>query len=102
EKKERSFTDFNERFTGEKIDVKEQILDKKRSFLFKYMGGELENLCRLFLKAEFIDEDESIQLDHSALKEALGEFLVRCPVYRLYPSSFPLMGEDRRAVKDIF
>ncbi|MDH7462254.1 malto-oligosyltrehalose synthase [Chitinophagaceae bacterium 26-R-25] len=63
------------------------VFDRKFSFLEKYMRGEWDNLIRLLLSLNII-EDRSIKEEE--LHQALGTFMAAFPVYRVYIDQFPV------------
>lgn len=79
----------------------EQLLhDKKKLILYRHMHGELDNLYTLFENLELgAAKTEGISPD--AVKEAIADFLIQCPVYRYYGSQLPLDDEEAGAVKKI-
>ncbi len=68
-------------------DYEEMVYAKKHHFLFDQMGGELENLLHL---AECLKIFEAKEHNREALKKALGVLMASFPVYRIYPTSYPL------------
>lgn len=99
---EARFSQFYHQLLGEKVAVRQELHDKKAYILFEHMGGELDNLDRLFVRADLIDEARLHTLSPGSLRLALGEFLVRCPVYRYYSNRMPLPADEAAAVRDIF
>lgn len=93
------FCDFYEDFTGEYLPPEEQLPDKKAHILYHHMSGELDNLFRLLLG--IVDKKLLASVYPADLKEALGEFLVNCPVYRYYIHQIPLEGEEAAAIANI-
>ncbi len=73
------------------------IYQKKKQILTESMQGDLENLCRMFIEADFFGDSRNISPD--LLKEAISEFLLACPRYKLYSDFFPLSGEDRKIIQ---
>lgn len=94
------FTEFFQTLTGNYAAVHQQLRDKKAYILEQNMGGELENLYRLFRRSNLIEKQTLSGIPSDDLKSALGEFLVQCPVYRFYGTSFPLRSDEETAVKD--
>ncbi|MBC8033587.1 MAG: malto-oligosyltrehalose synthase, partial [Chitinophagaceae bacterium] len=92
-----AFREFYERLIEDKRSVEDQITEKKANILYHHMQGELENLYRLLKNSLLDDEPEDAHL-----KEAIGELLIHCPVYRFYGNSMPLQKEERAAVSSIF
>jgi len=101
-KAEAAFTQFYHQLVGEGAEVQEQIYEKKAYILKEHMGGELNNLYSLFLELNLLDENELSSVDPDVLKQAIGEFLVQCPVYRYYGNALPLDETEKTEVKKIF
>lgn len=89
------FTELYHQFTGPGKDIQDLVHDKKRYILYEHMGGELENLSRLF------KENSDQEYPDEEIKDVLGEFLVRCPVYRFYGNTLPLTGHEQLEVQKI-
>ena len=66
---------------------KEILYRRKRFILLRYMSGDLDNLCNYFLSLNITG---SGSYNHEGIKNAIGEFLVCCPVYKIYgnPGNF--------------
>lgn len=77
------------------------IYQNKKMILTTRMHGEWDNIFSLFNKLEFIDY-KSEEVSREEIKEAIGEFMLACPVYKLYPRNFPLRNFSRRTVEEIF
>ena len=77
------------------------IYQNKKMILTTRMHGEWDNLFGLFNKLGFINY-KSEEVSREEIKEAIGEFMLACPVYRLYPRNFPLRNFSRRTVEEIF
>lgn len=95
------FTDFYEQISDETASLPQQIHNKKANILFNHMAGELENLFQLFKASNLVDKRKFASIRADELKEAIGEFLINCPVYRFYGNSFPLAYEEAAAVQNI-
>ncbi|MBA4053686.1 MAG: 4-alpha-glucanotransferase [Marivirga sp.] len=98
---ENRFSQFYESLTHGKKSIEDQIADKKSAILYQYMGGELENLYHFFNEKDLISsvDAETVGKD---LKQAIGEFLIHCPIYRMYGNSFPLKPDERLKIGEIF
>lgn len=83
-----------ELFAGKQNDVEEQILEKKKAFLDKYMQGELENLYQHTLK--LLPKSNELK-EPSIIKELIASILVELPVYRLYTNGVQL-EESRQEI----
>jgi len=98
---EPAFTEFYEGLTDDYRSLHQQLLEKKTHILYEHMGGELENLYRYFLQLNIADKKFLARIPPDDMKSAIGEFLIQCPVYRYYGNSFPLNGEEEKAVRNI-
>ncbi|WP_374949208.1 malto-oligosyltrehalose synthase [Mucilaginibacter sp.] len=95
---EKAFTEFYSELTGKEKPVQRQVHSKKSLILSEHMGGELDNLTRLFNNLDLAD----VPVDNDLLKEAIGAFLIEFPVYRFYGNSFPLNNEEVAGLETIF
>jgi malto-oligosyltrehalose synthase/4-alpha-glucanotransferase len=98
---EEIFTQFYENLSDEEASVQQQLRNQKAYILFQHMGGELENLFRLFKELNLVEKKAFASIRQEDLKNAIGEFLIQCPVYRYYGSYFPLESEEEAAVQNI-
>lgn len=94
-----AFAGFYRDITKDKLPITKAILKKKSLILYEHMHGELENLYRLFCDLELID---AALIKQHNFKQLIAEFLIRCPVYRYYGNSFPLLAAEQKAIKGIF
>jgi malto-oligosyltrehalose synthase/4-alpha-glucanotransferase len=94
-KSEKVFTRFYQKLVKDKTPVAQQIKDKKAYILKAHMQGELENLYQLFLSSQLSEKNPA------GLKEAIGAFLIQCPVYRYYGNTLPLEQEEATAVGEL-
>jgi len=78
----------------------ERVAEKKSYILFQHMQGELQNLFQLFLSLHLVEKKTFAALRREDLREAIGAFLVHCPIYRFYGQRFPLEEEEAVAVQD--
>ncbi len=97
-----SFTRFYQELVGDRKVVRKELYDKKAYILFQHMGGELDNLFHLFRELQLANEEQLTALPNDTLKEAIGEFLIRCPVYRYYGNRMPLDPTEADAIRNIF
>ncbi|MFL5811124.1 MAG: malto-oligosyltrehalose synthase, partial [Flavisolibacter sp.] len=98
---EGAFTRFYRQVTKNKESIHEQLRDKKSYILYNHMAGELENLYQLFRESNLAEKRSFASVRPDELKETIGEFLIQCPVYRYYASSFPLGEAEASAVANI-
>lgn len=75
------------------------VWEKKHTFLYTQMGGELENLMRL---AEDLHLFSTEPTEPEKLKEALGNLMASFPLYRIYPQNYPLDKEALQIVNIAF
>ncbi|MFW5663433.1 MAG: malto-oligosyltrehalose synthase [bacterium] len=87
--------------TNIKASPAELIYQNKKMILSTRMHGEWDNIFQYFNRLRFIDYEKE-NISREEIKEALGEFMLACPVYRLYPRVFPLKNQNRRVVEEIF
>lgn len=95
------FTQFYYSLVGDHRTMPQQIRDAKAFILYEHMGGELENLYRLCLQLDLVNEVQLELLPEGSLKTCIGEFLVHCPVYRFYGNVLPMPAEEATAVQQI-
>lgn len=76
---------------------KELVKKNKRMILEKYMAGEWDNLTKLFSSLGL-----SLTCSDAKMHEALASFMIALPVYRTYPESIPLQGEELAIVNEAF
>ena len=74
---------------GHEPDYRQLVAEKKQFVLKKRMGGELNNLFHQMKMLNLFPSREE-ELAPDKLKEALATFLVMHPVYRIYPTQYPL------------
>jgi malto-oligosyltrehalose synthase/4-alpha-glucanotransferase len=94
---ENKFSRFYKTLTRDLKSVEQKIVDKKSLILYQHMGGELQNLYAFLRDQNLVPADVS----PDDLREAIGEFLIQCPVYKLYGNSLPLEAEEEKTVKEI-
>lgn len=87
------------RYIPEWGDYDTVVFNNKLSNLESYLNGEWDNLLRLLLSLNLID-DEEIRMKE--LKMALGVFMASYPVYRAYITELPLGEGDEGLVKMAF
>ena len=98
EKGEEFYLYYNE-WIDKTDDFSDVFYRKSRFILYNRLKGELDNLARECTKIEAFSK---LDLDGQKVKTAIGEFLVFCPVYKVYhtPSSFS--EKDKQLVSTIF
>lgn len=91
---------FYRKITGIKDDTEEIIYQKKKFILAERMHGEWDNLFRMFDESEFVVYGGEITRE--TIKQAIGEFLLFFPVYKLYSDYFPVAEKDANILKQVF
>lgn len=94
------FNKFYKQITGLTDDPGDIIYEKKKLILIKHMNGELDNLLRLFDEYDLGVYDEEVTRE--TVREALTEFLVLFPVYKLYSDHFPVLPGETRMLQEVF
>jgi len=79
-------------------DYQNLVYAKKKLILERYMGGEYENLVRYCYALKLADA----RTNREHLKEAIGLFIVCLPIYRLYPSQWPLDDYAQEIIRTTF
>ncbi|MDB5251151.1 MAG: malto-oligosyltrehalose synthase [Flaviaesturariibacter sp.] len=87
---------------GDYRTVQQRVRDSKAHILYHHMSGELENLCRLFHDQHLVDGERLERIGPDLVRQAIGAFLIHCPVYRFYSAILPLVGEEAHATRTIF
>ncbi|SHJ36757.1 maltooligosyl trehalose synthase [Tangfeifania diversioriginum] len=83
----------------DKTDDFEDVFYKKNSFiLYHRLKGELDNLTRECISLSAVMKTET---DEKILKKAIGEFLVFCPIYKIYRSPSKFMDHEKSMVREI-
>jgi (1->4)-alpha-D-glucan 1-alpha-D-glucosylmutase len=80
------------------VDYRQLVYDKKSFILHERMGGELQNLGDALKNLELLPEGEEMTNDQ--VRKALSAFLVAFPVYRIYPTEFPLTARQLRIIDE--
>lgn len=93
QKSEPHFEDIYHKHIGKNLEVKDLANDKKRAILFGHMIGELNHLANIFVQLNLALPQELADLPENELTDAIGEFLVHCPVYRYYLNATPISNE---------
>ena len=70
------------------------VYNQKLFILKERMGGEYENLWRLAVDLQLLEDRQE-----SKLKEALGAFLAGFSVYRIYPEEYPLRKRQEKIIE---
>lgn len=99
-KSEQIFTRNYQKLIGTQEEVAKSIIEKKAFILSRHMGGELENLYQLFKKSQ-LAEPADVTAVGQQLKQAIGQILIHCPVYRFYGNAMPLSEEETQAMRSV-
>jgi (1->4)-alpha-D-glucan 1-alpha-D-glucosylmutase len=83
----------------DKTDDFDEVFYKKNSFiLHNRLKGELDNLTRECTALESVSK---LNIETSAVKSAIGEFLVFCPIYKIYRSPSKFSDHEKSLVSEI-
>jgi (1->4)-alpha-D-glucan 1-alpha-D-glucosylmutase len=88
---------FYQELIPDQKPYKELIIQNKRLILEEHMHGEWQNLLSYFTELHLNNNFELARL-----KNAIAVLMISFPVYRLYPSTLPLKGEDLMVFKETF
>ena len=86
-------------YVPESRDYHDIVFANKFANLETYLNGEWDNLLRLLLSLNLVDDEEIRVQD---LKMALGVFMAAFPVYRVYIEALPLDINDEQLVVEAF
>lgn len=100
-KSEDAFTEYYQELTNDYSSIHHHLYLKKRHILLSHLGGELDNLYRLFIELNLAEKRAFSSIRREDLRDAIGEFLIQCPVYRYYGNKMPLDREEAEAVQQI-
>ncbi|MFW6310284.1 MAG: 4-alpha-glucanotransferase, partial [Prolixibacteraceae bacterium] len=79
-------------------DFDDVFYNKNRFILHKRLKGELNNLTRECLLLKSVNQRE---LSEAEVKAAIGEFLVFCPIYKIYKSPSKFTEHEKKMVSEI-
>ncbi|MGM0621760.1 MAG: malto-oligosyltrehalose synthase [Bacteroidota bacterium] len=83
----------------DKTDDFDDVFYKKNSFiLHNRLKGELDNLSRECIS---LDSVLKTNTDGEVIKKAIGEFLVFCPIYKIYRSPSKFSDHEKSLVSEI-
>ncbi|MFW5774440.1 MAG: hypothetical protein ACOCWD_07140, partial [Tangfeifania sp.] len=83
----------------DKTDDFDDVFYKKNSFiLHNRLKGELDNLTRECISLGSVLKQD---IDGEKIKNAIGEFLVFCPVYKIYRSPSKFSNHEKKEVTEI-
>ncbi|MFW5821079.1 MAG: malto-oligosyltrehalose synthase [Bacteroidota bacterium] len=98
-KSEKDFLSFYKNWNEDPADSQELILDKKRFILHNRLKGELDILAYQCQKIPAFAMDT---FDQKQIREAIAEFLVHFPVYKIYKVPSQFEAKEKAFIKDIF
>jgi maltooligosyltrehalose synthase len=90
-------TFYNE-YIGNSQSAEDTIYEKKKSILRQSFRGDWENISRYLHTSDIIEYNEKITPEN--MHEAIGEFLVNFPVYKVYSDQLPPEPEDALMVQN--
>ena len=83
----------------DKTENFDEVFYKKNSFiLHNRLKGELDNLTR---ECTVLESVSKLNIEISAVKSAIGEFLVFCPIYKIYRSPSKFSDHEKSLVSEI-
>ncbi len=94
------FTEIYHDLVAEDQEYHDLVLEKKYFIIKERMGGELNNLIILMKELQLYPEEGRFDAENFA--EALAIFLVSHPVYRIYPTQYPLSQRDLSILKQAY
>jgi len=89
---------YTREWSGDVTDFRNISLGKKRFILHERLGGELRFLAS---RAQALMPENANVDANEQLQSAIGEFLVHCPVYKIYHPPSRFTDEDRALVDHI-
>jgi len=98
ERNEEEFERIYRIFEPEETDFDELVYQKKKFILLERMHGDLNNLTHLFFKLSLALQP----VTPDQIEAVLTEFLVLCPVYKIYPEAFPVKDRHGLLLETIF
>ncbi len=93
------FMDIYRRIDEKIIDYEQLIYEKKQFILYNRMAGDLENLVHRFLSLPGMPDPAP---DTRRLTDAVAEFLIQCPVYKIYPDFEQFTNDEEEFIRGIF
>ncbi len=86
---------------GQSADYESLVYRNKHFILKNRMAGELDNLFHLMQTLDIIPYQDTMD-DPAKLKEALGQFMIAFPIYRVYANKLPFSEQDMLFIKNTF
>ncbi len=97
--KGKEFYSYYNEWIDKTDDFSDVFYRKSRFILYNRLKGELDNLARECTK---INAFSSLDLDGLKVKTAIGEFLVFCPIYKVFKSPSSFSEKEKQLVSTIF
>lgn len=85
-------------FTQQHADYNTMVFEKKHTFLYDHMQGELDNLIVMAHSLNLIP----LETDETIFRKGLGVFMSAFPIYRIYPNQFPLSSEENAVIEKAY
>lgn len=92
---------YYRQITSVEEDPENIIYEKKKQILTSSMQGDWENLFRHFTDGGFMDDDNP-DITAESMKEAIGEFLLAFPRYKLYADHLPVNSREQELLRNTF
>ncbi|QIA09077.1 malto-oligosyltrehalose synthase [Draconibacterium halophilum] len=97
--KGKDFYSYYKNWIDDNDDFSDVFYRKSRFILYNRLKGELESLTRECSKINAIS---SLNLDGLKVQTTIGEFLVFCPVYKLFQAPSSFSEKEKQLVSTIF
>ncbi len=94
------FNDIYKDLVGEEQEYHDLVMEKKYFIIKERMGGELNNLIMLMKQLQLYPDEGRFEDENFA--EALAVFMIAHPVYRIYPTQYPLSQGDLSMLKQAY
>ncbi len=92
------FYEYYNEWIDKTDDFDDVFYKKNRFILYNRLKGELDNLARECISLGSVLK---LDIDGEKIKKAIGEFLVFCPVYKIYRSPSKFTGHEKNEVTEI-
>ncbi|HKJ78450.1 MAG TPA: malto-oligosyltrehalose synthase [Prolixibacteraceae bacterium] len=96
--KEPLFYSYYNNWIEKNDDFDDVFYNKNRFILHNRLSGELDNLARECSAINFVKQQ---QLGEDEMRAAIGEFLVFCPIYKIYKSPSNFTDHEKKIVGEI-
>ncbi|HYW95469.1 MAG TPA: malto-oligosyltrehalose synthase, partial [Bacteroidales bacterium] len=93
------FSDIYDLWDKDRPDFDKLIYEKKHFIIFNRMAGDLDNLVHQWISLPGMPEPLP---DRTKMKEAIAEFLIQCPVYKIYPDFDHFDSEETLFIESVF